>query len=180
MPIKMKVNSQQICMTVERAKVIYPKDTATYILQDEDGNEVVGVVSDEKVIFTATENDIRDGKIAATGEGITEGKKVIPAYHTTEAIQVILPGEDYAIHLPINNLYAYTKLQAIICPYNTSLSDSISAEKVVIDNNTYNVQSTTPLSAVTIDDDEQTINFGIRNTSEISYVLRFFTYKEIL
>lgn len=176
MPIKI---SQSICMTVERAKVVYPKDTDTYILQDEDGNEAVAVLVDEETIFTADANDIRDGAVAATGTGVTVGTKVIPSYHTTEAIQLILPGEDYVIHLPINNLYAYTKLQAIICPYNTSLSDSVAAEKVVIDDNTYNVQSITPLSAVMINDDEQTINFGIRNTSEISYVLRFFTYKEI-
>ncbi len=179
MPIKMKVNSQQISMTVDYAKVIYPKDTATYILRDEDGNEVVGVVSDEKVVFTATENDIRDGKIAATGEGVTTGTKVIPAYHTTETVRTILNGSEAKIPLPVLDTYDYTKLQVIICKYNTNISDSVDTEKVVINDNVYNVKSTEIVSTVRKDDTNKEINLGFINNSGAPIVLRCLTYKEI-
>lgn len=48
----------------------------TFILTDENGNEVIGIVVGEEVVFTATADDIVKGKIAGTSEGITIGTHV--------------------------------------------------------------------------------------------------------
>ena len=46
----------------------------SFILVDKNGNESVGVVVDKETIFTATENDILEGKTAGTEQGVTTGK----------------------------------------------------------------------------------------------------------
>jgi hypothetical protein len=45
----------------------------TVKIVDENNNEIIGVVVDQEVIFTATADDIVKGKIAATEEGIVVG-----------------------------------------------------------------------------------------------------------
>lgn len=45
----------------------------TFVLVDENGNEIIGVVVGEKVVFTATAADIVSGKTAATEEGVVTG-----------------------------------------------------------------------------------------------------------
>lgn len=45
----------------------------TFILQDEDGNEITGVVVDSEVIFTATDADVRAGKVYASNDGVSVG-----------------------------------------------------------------------------------------------------------
>ena len=79
-----------------------------------------------------------------------------------------------------SDLYDYTKLQCIICPFNTSISDSVAADRVVIDGNLYEVNSSTVLSEVTKDATEKAIKLGITNDSSSSYIIRLFTYKEEL
>lgn len=151
----------------------------TYILVDDDGNEATAVFSDDDVTLDATANDIREGKTAATVYGVTVGKKFIPAYRTTEGVQIIQAGSEMIIsQLASGNRYDFTKLQAIICPFNTNLVDSVSAEKVVINGNVYEVGSTDSLSEVTKDDDNKTISLGITNTGTTPCVIRYFTYKE--
>ena len=45
----------------------------TFILVDEDGNEIVGTVVEEITMFDATAEDIKIGKVAATDSGIVVG-----------------------------------------------------------------------------------------------------------
>ena len=45
----------------------------TFIIQDEDGNEITGVVVDSEVIFTATDSDVRAGKVYASNDGVSIG-----------------------------------------------------------------------------------------------------------
>ena len=45
----------------------------TFIIQDEDGNEITGVVVDSEVIFTATDSDVRAGKVYASNDGVSVG-----------------------------------------------------------------------------------------------------------
>ena len=45
----------------------------TFIIQDEDGNEVVGIVVDKETVFTATPEDIVAGKTAGTEDGVVVG-----------------------------------------------------------------------------------------------------------
>lgn len=48
----------------------------TFVLVDEDGNEMVGTLVDELTIFDATAEDIMIGKTAATDSGIVTGTHV--------------------------------------------------------------------------------------------------------
>lgn len=154
--------------------------TQTYILQYPNGREVTAVVSDEPISLTANENDIREGKTAATEKGVVTGKKVIPAYHTNKGVIVIPSGNEFKITLLKDlDTYDYTKLEAMICDFNTSLADSVATDKVVIDDHVYAVQSTNSLSVLTKNDTDKTVDFGITNETSKMQILRFFTYKEI-
>ena len=48
----------------------------TIIIEDADGNEFVGVVVDTEILFTATAEDIKLGKVAATDSGVVTGTHV--------------------------------------------------------------------------------------------------------
>lgn len=148
----------------------------TIVLQDEKGAELVGVVVDNEIVFDATPNDIRLGKIAATQNGVTIGEKMIPSYNTTEGYTVITNGSEFAVN---TKDYAYTKLQAIFCPVNGSIANSVAADKVTIDNKVYEVRSTEVVSSVSPDHEKKQIRFGIVNNSGSIYLIRYFIYKEI-
>ena len=150
---------------------------STYILVDSDGNEVVATLVDEATVFNATANDIRLGKVAATESGVTTGTKDIPAYHTTEGVEKIPAGSTLTIPM-FSDKCQYTKLQALICTFNTLVSDSVATEKVSIDGKVYNVGSTTVLSEVSVDSVNQSINLSLMNDSDHPVVIRYFTYKE--
>lgn len=150
----------------------------TYIIRDEAGNEFPAVMVENETVFDATANDIRLGKVAATNEGITEGTKEIPAYHTFEAARLITAGS--AIEIPNFKNCEFTKLQAIICRFNTGLTNSVAAEKISINSNVYAVNSTELLSTVTVDVSNFKISFGLKNESNKPLILRYFTYKEVI
>lgn len=157
-------------------------ETNTYILIDEDGNEIPAVFVSEETVFDATANDIRQGKVAATAEGVVTGEKVIPTYNTAEGARLIPDGSAFTIP----NLdaavgyYDYSKLQVIFCVYNTSMSDSVSAEKVCINDHIYAVNSTESIADVIKDHNNKSINLGITNDTGKPCVIRYFTYKEVL
>lgn len=153
-------------------------ETQTYILVDEAGNEVPAVLVSEETVFTATENDIRRGTVAATAKGVTEGTKEIPPYYVTEGVRFVPAGSAFSITMSEKDRHNYTKLQAIICPYSGSMAGSVAAEKVTINDNVYPVGSAEIVAAVTVDDATKTINLGITNKGTAPYVIRFFTYKE--
>ena len=48
----------------------------TFILVDENNNELVGTVVEELTVFDATAEDIKLGKVAATDSGIVTGTHV--------------------------------------------------------------------------------------------------------
>lgn len=147
----------------------------TYMLVYDDGTEVPAVFVENEVAFTATENDIRKGTIAATAKGVTEGTKEIPAYYTDEGVAIVPIGSDYIIRTPY---YDYKKLQAIVCAYNTSLSNSTAAEKVAINDMVYAVQSTDTIATVSKDDSRKVIFFDMSNDSSKICLIRYFMYKE--
>lgn len=154
-------------------------ETATYLLITEDGQEIPAVEVGEEVIFTATANDIREGAVAATAEGVTTGTKAIPAYHTTVGVESVSPGGEVKITgLSDRDAYDYTKLQAIICTYNASTDESVAAEWVAIEGNVYAVQSTDVVATITKDSTNKVISFGITNTGSEILIIRYFTLKE--
>lgn len=153
-----------------------PDEDGTYILVTSDGQEIPAVLVDELTVFDATENDIREGKTAATDGGVTLGTKIIPSYHTREGKRLVPDGTDFI--LPAID-YDYTKLQAIICPFDTSPDNSVLAEKVAIEDNVYNALSTDVLAEVKKDATYARVDLGITNNSGKSYIIRYFMYKEI-
>lgn len=148
----------------------------TYILVDENGVEVPAVLVDEKVTLTATTNDIRIGTTAVTEEGVVTGEKEIPAYHTIEGFKLIPNGSSVVL---TTKYYDYTKLQAIICAFDTNLSASVTSEKVAINGQVYPVKSNVSEATITKNGSLTQINFGITNTSGSPRVVRYFMYKEI-
>ena len=149
-----------------------------YLIVDEHGNQLLATYMEQDEITSATPNDIRIGKTAVTENGLIEGTKEIPAYHVTEGIQMIQAGKEFRIRIKNKDRYNYTKMQAIICPYNASLANSVSAEKVCINDNIYVVGDTTSIAEVTLDHDNQEIVFGITNETNNIFVIRYFSYKE--
>ena len=158
---------------VEKAGNYVPK---TMVFVDEFGNETVGAIVSEETMFDATVNDVREGKKFVNDQGVNTGEKFIPSYHTVEGYKGIANGKAFTISTP---LYDYTKLQVIICPYNTSATKSVAAEKVVINDNVYDVLTTDVIAAVTKDESTSMINLGITNVSGKNYFVRYFMYKEI-
>ena len=151
----------------------------TIVLRDENGNEFVAVLVDEEVDFTATADDIREGKVAATDYGVTVGEKFIPSYIVAEGFRIITAGKPFSVKIAERDLYDYTKLQALLCPYNESMANSVSCEKVVINDNLYEVLSTVSLSEIQLDHENKTIEFGIVNETKLPYLIRYFSFKEV-
>lgn len=152
----------------------------TVIIKDESGNEYVGVVTESETILTAVASeDIRAGKIAVTDSGIVTGSAIIPNYETTTGKKIIRAGSVFKLILSDNNTYDYTELQCIICPFHSSINNSVAAEQVIIGDNVYNANSTTIVAAVVKNSDDKSIDFNLTNTSDIPYIVRFFTYKEL-
>ena len=48
----------------------------TFVLVDENNNEITGIVVDAETVFTATASDIAEGKTAGTESGVTVGTHV--------------------------------------------------------------------------------------------------------
>lgn len=175
-----RLSGSNDAMTPKRALAVLAdtsSEGATYLLITPDGEEIPAVLVEEETVFDATENDIRSGKTAVTDNGVTVGTLVIPSYNTVEGVKVVPAGSDFSVTPARAELYDYTKFQAIICLFNTSLSDSVSAEKVAINDNVYDVKSTVSISLLT--KNAPTIEFGIKNTLGVPCLIRYFTYKEI-
>jgi hypothetical protein len=169
-------------ISFDGASYIVSEEANTFILEDENGYEVVAVLVDEETVFDATPNDIRIGKVAVTDEGVTVGEKVIPSYNTLVGTRVVPDGGKlYIPNINVNVAYHdYTKLQTMVCKYNQSISKSVSTEKVSINDTVYNVQSIEPISAITKNYTDRLIDLGVNNDLGIPCIIRYFTYKEML
>lgn len=148
------------------------------VIKDSYGAEYIGVVVDKETVMTATPNDIRKGKIAATEYGMVEGTQDIPAYRTTTGTRVVPAGSEFTIPLKLYNQYDYTKLQCIIVEKNTTSLDSFKSEKVVLENGVYNVNSLDKLADVTTNSETLSINLNISNDTDQTYYIKYFTYRE--
>lgn len=168
----------EMAEAIESMEVSGGDDTNTYILVDENGNEIPAVLVDEPVMLTANaRTDIRKGMTAVTDEGVVTGEKEIPAYNTKQGRRLIKPGQALVIPL-YSNECQYTKLNVIVCEYNDTADASVSAEMVVINDKLYAVGSTVVLAEVTVDINNQSINLGVTNDGESSLLLRYMTIKE--
>lgn len=161
---------------VQKAGDYIPK---SYIFVDENGNEIPGVLVDQETTFDATENDVREGKTFISDRGARVGEKFIPSYVTHEGYAFVMPNSQFIIK-NLEHLYSFTKLQVLICPYATSISNSVATEKVAINTDVYAVNSAKSIAKVTLDSKNQWINLNITNNSGRRYLIRYFTYKEII
>ena len=157
-------------------KRCFEEAKTVYMIVTEDGEEFAQLTTQEEVELTATANDIRLGTTAVTEKGVTEGEKDIPLYHTEQSVKLIRANNPFVLSFR-NKQYDYTKLQAMTAPYNSSVSESVAVDRVVIDDSVYTTGSTEPISTVTKDDENKSINFGIMNGDSPS-VIRYFTYRE--
>ena len=149
----------------------------TLILTDEDGNEVVGVVTESIQVFDATPRDVRINKTFVSDNGIETGENTI-TYRTEQGYIGVSPGDGFIIPLYDYNLYDYSKLQCIITKYNTNISNSVAADRVVLGDCVYPTGSTSKMSDVSKDASSQSINLNIENNSESDYIIHYFTYRE--
>lgn len=150
-------------------------DANTYILVDQNANEIPAVLTDEEVDLTATANDIRIGTTAVTDEGVVDGAKEIPSYYVSEGYRIVNAGSNFI--LPTND-FDYDKLQVLFCRFDGNLDNSVYTDKIVINDGVYSVSSTAKLSDVAKKGAESYIDFGIVNNTEHRYVLRYFMYRE--
>lgn len=156
----------------------YSQIGKTFILTDENGVELTGVVVDQETIFTAGDNDVREGMVYASDSGVSTGTKNIPAYRTTCGYQAIPPGQAFSIPLAMYDSYDYTQFQCMIAPLNTSFDDSCAVNKIVINDGVYNVQSIDKISSVTKNFDTTSIDLNIVNSDSKVNFIYYFTYKE--
>ena len=144
---------------------------------DDNGNDILGAVTDSEVTLDATRADVKVGKIFASNDGIQEGIDT-KTYRTTHASRAVLPGESFTIPLSEYDKYDYTKFQAIIAEFNTTNLDSTAVSKISFNNAVYNVNSTTKLSDVTKNSSTKAIDLNITNDTDNTYVIHYSTYKE--
>ena len=151
----------------------------TFIISDESGNEFTGVVTEQEVIFTATDNDVREGMVYASDSGVSVGTKDIPTYRTSKGYYMIFDGDAFSLtDLSDYDLYDYTELQCVIAPFNSSIKKSVFADKVVLFDKLYSLTSQTELSTVSKNSIDKSIDLNIINDSGKDYVIHYFTYRE--
>ena len=157
----------------------YSQIGKTFVITDESGNELTGVVTEKEQIFTATDNDVREGSVYASDSGVSTGTKNIPSYRTTQGEYGVFAGESISIPLAHYDQYNYTKFQCIISQYdNISTTSSVCAIKVVINDCAYDVNSSDVISEITKNPDLKSIDLNIINTSDNDWIVHYFTYKE--
>ena len=145
----------------------------TFSFVDEDGSEVVGVITDKEQIFTATDNDVREGFVYASDAGVSTGSKVIPPYYVSCGFKIVPSGQSATISVPE---YNYQNLLITITSYNTSWSKSTMLTYVSIDNSIYTIDDNSKVADIVIDGDNCLIDLGIV-VNEKS-VLRYFVVSE--
>lgn len=155
----------------------YSQMGKTFILEDENGNEVLAVMTGRETMLTATADDIKIGKVAATEDGIVNGLDT-KTYRTTQASRLILPNTEFSIPLDKYDIYNYTKFQCIISKFNTSLNDSVETDKVVINDSVYLVNSTDAISQVTKNSNTKSVDLNIINDTNLIYMVHYMTCKE--
>lgn len=150
----------------------------TFVISDENGNEVTGVVTEQEQIFTATDNQVYSGYTYAGDSGVSTGTREFISYRTTKGKKVIQPGKSFSIPLTAYDMYNFTEIQCIITPYNTSVANSVAADKVVIGSSVYAVGTATKLGDVASNAETKSIDLNITNDSSQNYIIHYFTYKE--
>ena len=146
----------------------------TVILTDESGNEIAtGVVVEQETVFTATDNDVREGMVYAGDSGVSTGSKIIPSYHTSYGYKLVPSGSEVRISIPE---YDYTYLMVSVAIYNTSRDQSVITTYTSIDNGMYNVGNNIKIADISVDYDNEQIVLGI--TVDEKSIVRYLVTRE--
>ncbi len=152
----------------------------TLVLVDNSGNELTGVIVGQETIFTAGDNDVREGKIYASDDGVSTGTKYIPGYETSAGSEIIAPGANFSVLLPKANKYDYTVFQCMISLVDmNNMDNSVNTSMIAFQDGVFAVNSTNKLSDVSKNAATQSIDLNITNTTEDYYFIHYFTYKEM-
>lgn len=149
----------------------------SFVVVDGDGNEFIAVSVENVTVFDATPMDVRVNKTFASDNGVQVGENTI-TYRTTQQMYLVFPGEPFSIVLDKYDKYNYTSLQCIIAKYNLDTGSNVEANKVVLFDNVYEVNSSDVVSSVTKNTILKSIDLNITNDTEDIYVIHLFTYKE--
>lgn len=150
----------------------------TFVLTDERGTELVGVVVDQKKIFTATDKQVYSGYTYAGEEGASTGSREFISYRTSAGNRLILPNESFSIPLEDYDSYDYTKFQCMIAEFNTGILDSTSVSKISLNDEVFNVNSNIKLSNITKNLSTKSIDLNIINMTDNTFVIYYFLYRE--
>lgn len=145
----------------------------TYVITDSNGNELTGVVVGQETIFTATDNDVREGSVYAGDSGVSTGSKIIPIYYASCGKKIALANSEAVVSVPE---YDYDNLIVTVSTYNINSIQSVTTTYVSVDNALYVAGSNTKVSDIIADIENEQINLGI-TLSEKS-VIRYFVLKE--
>lgn len=144
---------------------------------DGNGDTFIGAVTNSEVNLDATKADVKVGKMFAGNEGIQKGEDT-RTYRTTHATKMILAGENFSIPLEEYDQYNYTKFQAMIAEFNSNQYDSVSVNKISLNDAVYNVSSNEKLSDVTKNSSSKSIDLNIVNNTDKTYLIHYSTFKE--
>ena len=157
----------------------YSQIGKTFILMDENGNEITGVCVDNPVVFTAGDNDVREGMVYASDSGVSTGTKNIPIYRTWAGSKMIKPGGSFSITLSQYDQYDYTVFQCMISLIDMSdVNNSVATSMISIKDCVYEVNSTVKLADVSKNSKTKSIDLNINNDSKNYYCIYYFTYRE--
>lgn len=149
----------------------------TVKIVDENGNEILGVVTENLVVFDAKPSDVKINKTFASDDGVQIGENTI-TYRTTQGRRGIPSGSSVSIPLSDYAQYDYTKFQCIITSFNTNLNNSTAAIKISINDDVFNVGSTDVVSSITKNIESESIDLNITNDTDNIIVVYYMTYKE--
>ena len=149
----------------------------TFVITDESGSELTGVVVDKVTVFDAQPSDVKINKTFAGENGVQVGTDT-KTYRTTKSSKLIRAGAAFSIQLSDYNIYDYTQFQCMIAKRNTSTTDSVSVDRIGIYDNVYGVNSAESLSVITKNSETQSIDLNITNDTTDMYYIHFITFKE--
>lgn len=149
-----------------------PDQVEYCVTVDGENKAYAQLYGEQKVELTATANDVRIGTSVISSEGYMEGEKEIPAYYSSYGKKSISAGGVAVIPYQAG----YKNLMVSIAPYNSSVSASTAIKYVSVENSMYAVDSTTKLSDISVDTENEQINLGI--TVDVMSILRYIVVRE--
>ena len=155
----------------------YSQIGKTFTIVDENGAELIGVITDVEQVFNATPEDVKAGKVFAYDGGVGIGTDT-RTYRTTHSTHLVSPGSAFSIPLEEYDAYNYTKFQAMIAEYNTNEANSTTVSKVVLNDCVYNVNDGTKVADVTKNHLNKSVDFNITNDTNKTYIIYYSTYKD--